>query len=147
MPFFRRRLAPACLVLATAFLALAIASTIIPSIASAQQGAGRIVVERFRGPRASRLRAMLVSNLEDAGWTVIDDGEVRRAERAVGIRGRASDDEYVQLARELSAVAFVSGSVSRARRSWRLVVRVRNGADGDTIGSESWGGRTTSSMD
>lgn len=147
MPFFRLRRALARLVLATLSLTTVLAIA-VPEGAIAQGGGERrVVVERFRGPRASRLRAMLITNLEDAGWTVIPEDEVRAAERSVGVRGRPSDDDYVQMARELRAVAFLSGSVSRARRSWRLVVRVRNGADGQSLGSEGWGGRTTSAMD
>lgn len=138
------RRALACLVSAALGVTLVVLST---SDVAAQEEGRRVVVQRFRGPRAGRVRSLLVSNLEANGWTVVGEGEVDRAERELGIGSRPSEDEYVQLGRELRVVAFVSGSVSRARRSWRLTVRVRNAADGRVLGSEGWGGRTTGAMD
>lgn len=123
---------------------LAILSAAAPDRAHAQ---GRLVVESFRGPRASGLRAMLVEDLRAAGWVVLEDTDVRSAVRELGLRGSLADEDYAQIARALNAVGIVTGSVSRARRSWRLTVRVRNGADGAELGNESWGGRTTAAMD
>jgi hypothetical protein len=128
------------------FLALAATTTILPTAVSAQSDR-RLVVEPFRGPRAGRLRSMLVSDLERAGWAVASEDEVREAERELDLDDPRSDDEYAHLARRLQARAIVTGSVSHLRRHWRLTLRVRNGADGRVIGSESFGGGTAASMD
>ncbi|UJR79560.1 hypothetical protein [Sandaracinus amylolyticus] len=138
--FLRRALA--CLVSsAIAFAACSVAS------AQAAEESRRIVVERFRGPRASRLRSALVANLEDAGWIVIDETLVWRTTRELGMAQPETREDYVRLAAALDARAFVSGTVSRSRRTWRLVVRVRNAANGEHVASEGWSGRTTSAMD
>ena len=129
-----------------AVLAVALASSTLLPAAAAAQGQ-RVAVEGFRGPRASRVRSLLVANLEQNGYTVVGERELERAQRELGVGSRPSEDEYVQLGRELNVAAFVSGTVSRARRSWRLTVRVRNAADGQVLGSEGWGGRTTGAMD
>jgi hypothetical protein len=126
--------------------ALAAIAALVPAAASAQ-GDRRIVVEHFRGPRAGRLRSMLIDDLQSAGWEVVDEGSLRAAVRDLDLSDRRSEDEYVQLARRLQARAIVTGTVARARRSWRLTVRVRNGADGRVLGTEAWGGHTAGSMD
>ncbi|AKF07836.1 hypothetical protein [Sandaracinus amylolyticus] len=138
--FLRRALA--CLVSsAIAFAACSVAS------AQAADGSRRIVVERFRGPRASRLRSALVANLEAAGWIVVDETIVWRTTRELGMSQPETREDYVRLAAALDARAFVAGTVSRSRRTWRLVVRVRNATNGEHLASEGWSGRTTSAMD
>ena len=124
-----------------ALVALAVAVCLLPSARADAQA--RVVVEAFRGPQGAGLRTLLANDLRRSGWIVVEDDEVRDAARALG----AGAGDVVSLARELRAAAFVAGSVSRARRSWRLTVRVRNGADGSELGSESWGGRTTAAME
>lgn len=90
---------------------------------------------------------MLVSSLEEAGYEIVSDRDVDAARRRLGIGDSPSDDEWVQLAADLEVRAFLDGRVTRARRSWRLTVRVRNGLDGAELGDESWGGRTTGAID
>lgn len=107
----------------------------------------RVIVERFRGTRAVTARNLLVSNLSEAGYTVIPDEEVEAARRRLHLPTRMGADDYVTLARELNVAAIVDGRVARARRSWNLTVRVRNGEDGSVLGSASWGGRSTSAID
>lgn len=115
-------------------------------VASAQT-ARRIVVERFRGARGAHARSLLVRNLGDAGYEIVSDDEVDGAMRELGLSGTLDATDYVTLARQLHAIAFVDGRVTRARRAWRLTVRVRNGFDGAVLGSEGWGGRTQSAID
>lgn len=107
----------------------------------------RVIVERFRGTRAGVARSLLVQDLTNAGFEVIPDAEVEQAASALGISGRATDTQLIELARTLRAAASIEGRVARARRAWSLVVRVRNGADASVLGSESWGGRSTSAID
>ncbi len=107
----------------------------------------RVVVESFRGARGSHARSLLVRNLGDAGYEVVPDDEVEGVMRELGLRGSLEASEYVALARELRAIAILDGRVTRARRAWRLTVRVRNGLDGSVLGSEGWGGRTQSAID
>ena len=115
--------------------------------AAPQSGAVRVIVERFRGTRASTARSLLVQDLTSAGFVVIPDAEVDQAAEAAGFSGRLTDDQVVELARTLRAAASIDGRVARARRAWSLIVRVRNGADGSALGSESWAGRSTSAID
>lgn len=107
----------------------------------------RVIVERFRGTRAASARALLVANLTEAGYRVVPDEEVERVRRALGLGARLEPTDYVALARELDAAAIIEGRVARARRAWTLSVRVRNGADGALLGTETWGGRSTSAID
>jgi hypothetical protein len=128
-----RSLAPLSLVLVLASPALA-------------QEAPRVVVEPFGGPRGGAVRGDLVASLEENGVEIIGEAEVRRASERLGIGRRPSDEEYVQLARELRVSAFIDGYVRRQRRSWGASVRVRNAADGTRVGSASWGGRTAATL-
>ena len=114
---------------------------------ASQSGAIRVIVERFRGTRAGTARSLLVQDLTSAGFVVIPDIEVEQATSSLGISGRPTDAQLVELARALRATASIDGRVARARRAWSLIVRVRNGADGSVLGSESWGGRSTSAID
>ena len=107
----------------------------------------RVAVDAIRGPRGGRARTLLVSSLEDAGYVVVSDREIDEARDRLGIGSRPSDDDWINIARELDVIAVIDGRVSRARRSWRLSVRVRNGADGAILGDEGWGGRTTGAID
>lgn len=107
----------------------------------------RVIVERFRGTRAGPARNLLISNLSEAGYTVIPDSEVEAARRRLQLPTRMGTDDYVALARELNVAAILDGRVARARRSWNLTVRVRNGVDGSILGSAAWGGRSTSAID
>jgi hypothetical protein len=124
--------------------ALAVAAGPLASRVEAQSR--RVAVDAVRGPRGSRARTLLLDSLTEAGWIVVSDREIDEARDRLGI-SRPSDDDWVAIARELNVVAIVDGRVSRARRSWRLTVRVRNGADGAILGDEGWGGRTASAIE
>lgn len=121
-------------------LVLAVAA---PALA---QEAPRVVVEAFGGPRGSAVRADLIYSLQENGVQIVGDAEVRTASDRLGIGRRPSDEEYVQLARELRVTAFIDGYVRRQRRSWAATVRVRNASDGSRAGSASWGGRTAATL-
>jgi hypothetical protein len=129
------------------FLGLALALfSLVPVIGHAQSGQ-RVVVERFRGPRAAHARSLLVRDLTDAGYVVVGDDELDGARRELGLGRELEASDYVALARSLHAAAFIDGRVGHAHRTWRLVCRVRNGADGSVLGSEGWGGRTQGAID
>ncbi|MBX3275849.1 MAG: hypothetical protein KF729_36665 [Sandaracinaceae bacterium] len=107
--------------------------------------APRVVVERFSGPGGAGLRQRLVEDLVQNGLVVVPEAEVQRAERAAGRPSTSA--EYVALARELRASAFVEGRVRRQRRrQQRLQVRVRNGLDGEVLGATGWSGRNASAL-
>ncbi len=129
----------------TAILTLGLALPSAPALAQ-PSAAQRVVVQQFSGPRGSTSRAALVRNLEENGVVVVSDAEVREARERLSLGTRLRGEQYVELARELNVAAFIDGRVSRRRRSWALTVRVRNAADGEEIGSESWGGRTAASL-
>ena len=127
-------------------LAGAIAAALcMGSMAEAQQ---RVVIESFSGPRGSRMRASVMANLQEGGDVeIVSPQQVDRAARRIGIRRRSLlQGDYPRVAEELDITAFVSGRVHRRRRSWVLTVTVRNGADGDVLGAESWSGRTVGSL-
>ncbi len=126
-------------------LACAGALSASPQRASAQ-GARRVVVQQFSGPRGSTSRAALVRSLEENGVVVLEDDEVRAARERLGLGTRIRGEQYVALGRELNVSAFVDGRVARRRRAWSLTVRVRNAADGEELGSATWGGRTAASL-
>lgn len=128
-------------------VALVCVFALCASAAFAQAGR-RVAIDRFRGPRAAHARSLLARDLEDAGYVVVSDSEVASARRALGYgTGTLESAEYVAIARRLSVVALIDGRVGHAHRTWRLVVHVRNGADGNDLGSESWGGRTQGAID
>lgn len=122
---------------------LALALLLDASVGAAQ---GRLAVDAVRGPRGGRARSLLVESLEEAGWIVVPERELDEVRDRLGL-SRPSDEEWVSIARELDVVAILDGRVSRARRSWRLTVRVRSGADGAILGDEGWGGRTASAIE
>lgn len=129
-------------------LALAFLFSMYAAAPALAQSGRRVAVERFRGPRAAHARSLLVRDLEDHGYVVVGDDELDGARRELGLgRGALEADEYVALARSLSVTAFIDGRVGHVHRAWRLTVRVRNGADGEPLGSESWGGRTQGAID
>src|SRR5689334_24423346 len=106
-----RSLAPLSLVLA-----------LFSSPAFAQE-APRVVVEPFGGPGGGGVRSNLISSLQENGVQIVGESEVQRASERLGIGRRPSDEEYIQLARELRVSAFIDGYVRRQRRSWGASVR------------------------
>lgn len=128
-----------------AWLLICVLASVWASQAEAQK---RVVVEDFAGPQSGRVRSQLLANLQrQDDLVLVSRDEVRDAARRLRIRGRNyTEDQYAELARELDVAAFVDGRTSRRRRAWALTIRVRSGADGMVLGSESWGGRTMGSL-
>jgi len=122
-----------------------LAACLAPATAMAQ--GTRVAVDSFRGPRGARARSLLISSLEEAGYVVISDAEIDAARDRLGVSSRVTAANWIDVARELNVAAIIDGRVSRARRSWRLTVQVRNGLDGNILGDEGWGGRTTGAID
>ena len=85
-------------------------------------------------------------SLTDNGVEVVGAAEIAAARGRLGFARQMSAEQWVQLARELRVKAFVSGRVRRRRRRWAATIRVRNGADGASLGATSWGGRTVGSL-
>lgn len=135
-----RTAAPLCLTWLSVVAGLAATA---PSVATAQM---RVAVERFGGPQGGALRTALISDLEDNGVVVVGRDEMADQAANLGLGGRYSDEDYVQLGQALRVSAFIDGRVSRARRRWALQVRVRNAADGQSLGSAAWGGRTAAAL-
>ncbi len=113
----------------------------LPAVAQGQ----RVAVQRFGGPQGSSIRNAVVRSLENNGVEVIPQSEVNAAARELVGRTSLRDDDYGAVAQQLNIKAFVSGRISRARRRWTVRLTVRNGADGLTLGTASWGGRTVGS--
>lgn len=125
--------------------ALLLLELLAPAAAFAQR---RVVVERFRGPQSSRLRNNLVSNLGDVeGIELVPESDARASARELGIRRRRlQQDDYPQVAQALNVAAFISGTARRRGRRWVLTVTVRSGADGTSLGTATWSGRTISAL-
>lgn len=124
----------------------------VPSALRAQGPQGgqtkRVVVERFSGPNGASIRRLVVKNLsEQASLQLVSEDDMSAKAEELGFNPRRMrEDEYAALAQELNVAAFVDGRVVRRRRRWGLVVRVRNGADGTRIATESWGGRSVNAL-
>ena len=108
----------------------------------------RILVERFSGPQAARVRAGLMADLADHAetLTLIADSEMRGAAQQAGIARVRSEADYAAVAQQLNVAIFVDGRVARRGRTWALTIRVRNGADGRILGSETWSGGTMNAL-
>ncbi len=127
-----------------ALATFALVALLSATVAEAQ--ATRVVVQSFSGPGGSGLRRRLIADLEENGVEVVEEREIARARRELGFGRRIEDDQYVELARQLRVAAFIDGRVRRARRRYRLQVRVRNGFDGEVLGGATWAGRRASSL-
>jgi hypothetical protein len=126
--------------------ALGTALVVLASPVAWAQPARRVIVQPFSGPQSGGARAALIRDLEENGVVVVPDDQVRAARERLGLGRRLDEEQYVALARELDVSAYVEGRVVRRRRAWSLSLRVRNGADGREVGSETWGGTTAASL-
>jgi hypothetical protein len=108
----------------------------------------RVLVERFAGPQASRVRAGLLADLGDHPdtLTLVSEGELRSAAQQIGISRVRSEADYAAVAQPLNVAAFIDGRVVRRGRLWNLTVRVRSGADGSVLGTETWSGGTMNAL-
>lgn len=107
----------------------------------------RVLVERFSGPQASRVRAGLLADLGDHAdtLTIVSESELRTASQTLGIARVRSEADYAAVAQQLNVAAFIDGRVARRGRTWALTVRVR-GADGSILGTETWSGGTMNAL-
>lgn len=126
---------------------LALVAAACPEGVSSQASrtGARVVVLGFSGPQAGRAKSLLVDDLKKNNVQVVSESEYKSALRALSISGSPGDGDWAKIAERLKASAFISGRVSRQRRSWRLSVSVR-GTDGSVVGSEGWGGSTTAAI-
>ena len=113
--------------------------TVLSADVSAQQ---RIVVAPFSGPQGARVHAQVVENLLENGVQLIDWSEVE----ALTGRSRLTESDYSEVGRSLNVAAFVTGRVSRRRRSWTLRMSVRDGSTSERLGSGSVTGRNVSAL-
>jgi hypothetical protein len=119
-----------------------------PPAAQPVAAAKRVLVERFAGPQAARVRGGLLADLADHPDTItlVADSELRPAAQAVGLPRVRTEADYAAVAQQLDVAAFVDGRVQRRGRAWTLTVRVRNGADGRILGSATWSGATMNAL-
>ena len=108
----------------------------------------RVLVERFSGPQAARVRAGLLADLADHPdtLTLVADSELRRGAQAIGLRRVRAEADYAAVAQQVDVAAFIDGRVLRRGRAWTLTVRVRNGLDGAVLGSATWSGATMNAL-
>lgn len=93
------------------------------------------------------MRSAWVSALEgDPEFSVVPRSRVLDVARARGDASLASTESLLRVAEDLDLSAYLSGAVRRARRSWTLTVRVRNGRDGEELLRRSVTRRTTTAL-
>ncbi|MBK8170364.1 MAG: hypothetical protein IPK60_08450 [Sandaracinaceae bacterium] len=114
------------------------------SHAAAQSGPKRVVVRDFTGPQAERLHDALVSDLRSNGFEIVEESEMRSAASTAGVQ--LDDGWQYRVAQQLRISAVISGTVARHGRRFTLTVRVRNGNDGASLGTETWRGRNPAQL-
>ncbi|MFW5925897.1 MAG: hypothetical protein ACOCV4_07000 [Myxococcota bacterium] len=112
------------------------------------RGPADVAILPFDGPGADQAERQVRRALRSHGGQVrvVPAGRVRGA--LAGTDGESpSDEDFVDLSRQLEASALVTGRVARRGRRWIVRVEVRNGADGatleDTVWRDSRAGRLT----
>lgn len=95
----------------------------------------RVVVLQFGGPDADGARSAVVAALEAEDVEVLNVGAT--PERL---------DDFIDIATEMEARAFVEGEVYREGRSLFCEVFVRNGEDGEIVAEHRFRGRSASSL-
>lgn len=114
------------------------------STAAAQAGPKRVVVRSFSGPQAERLHDALVSNLRSNGFEIVEESEMESAASSAGVQ--LDNGWQYRAAQQARVAAVISGTVARHGRRFTLTVRVRNGFDGETLGTETWRGRNPAQL-
>lgn len=114
------------------------------SSASAQSGPKRVVVRSFSGPQAERLHDALVSNLRANGFEIVEESEMESGASSAGVQ--LENGWQYRVAQNLRIAAVISGTVARHGRRFTLTVRVRNGFDGQSLGTETWRGRNPAQL-
>ena len=102
-------------------------------LASTAAWGKRVVVLGFSGPQAGQLASAVQSALETK-HTLVTPAQVAKARKRVGARGN-SERDLRDLAAELDADAFVSGSAKRQGPRLVTTVVVRAGRGGAIVGS------------
>ena len=121
---------------ATTFTWVLVAALFAPAVARAQFGAKRAIVLRFGGPDGDRARTAIVHALEGAA-DLIPEREFGAAADRLGVRPRGLDN-LARIASALRIDAIVEGDVERGGDGFQIVVRIRNGADAEILGSETF---------
>ena len=100
----------------------------------------RVGVLSFTGPGAGKVRGSIVAALRENGATVVDAGELRSTADRLGADlsdpGQRSD-----VSRMHRVDAFVEGKVERERGQQVLTLTITNGADGETLETNSLSAR------
>lgn len=105
----------------------------------AAAGPDHIVVEPFRGIAAAATRNHLLVGLgEHPLFSLLDADAARARARELFRSTNLSNEQYVQLARDLDIRAFISGRIARRSGRYVLTVEVRSGATGEVVGEATW---------
>jgi len=117
-------------------LALIAATVLSPTLADAQN---RVVVQNFKGPRASAIRADAVRGLRGQDVAVVPRSDLARTARRMRLRMRR-DRDFARAGRAIHADYFVEGRVRR-NRGWHLNLTIRDGSSGEVIARSRISGR------
>jgi hypothetical protein len=99
------------------------------------QKKGRVVVEQFPGNAGDKFRQVVIATITRQGYEVVPERQVASAEADLGLL--QVSDNYPTAAKELKAVAFVTGSMATSKKKVGARLRIR-GADGQTLGADGW---------
>lgn len=121
------------LVLQAALLGLSMVSTAVAQ----ERDTVRIVVEKFMGSKANRVRGYVIRALSKRrDVELVPSKNVVEALTRLGVT-LESEKDYVALSRELKVNAFVDGEVTRNANGWTASLWVRQG-NGKFIGQHNW---------
>ncbi len=105
--------------------------------AAQAQAPARVVVLRFDGPGAARVRNAVVDALsKDPGFEAVGEKDARNSAASQHVE-LSSEAGRVAVARELSLSAFVEGHVEKHGARSELSLRVFGGSDGSQLGEAS----------
>lgn len=124
------RIAKQLLSIGAALMALCL--MVSPSHASVtEEGAPNIMVRPFEGPKAVALGERVLRVLEEQGADLVPAG-------FEGPNPLETDADFAAVAARLNIRAYVQGVSTNDTSGWKLVIRIRQGADGAVVGESTF---------
>lgn len=120
--------------LATVLVALGVAAVVLLGGAPPAHAAKkRVVVLGFSGPQAGKAE-VAVGGVVARKYTLVSAGQYSKAQKKLRLK-KPSNANVARIANEIQVDAIVAGSVKRKGARWSLVLVVREGATGNSIGT------------
>jgi hypothetical protein len=106
----------------------------------------RILLLRLDGWAPEKLNSVVAKALPK-GSTLVPAQDTARAAQMISDSSTKDDQAYADAARQVGAAVVIKGNVSKDDNKWRLVLVVRRGADGVTVGTGEWTGAKAKSLE